>query len=145
MDFVDPIKAARVATSLRVRSRSNRPQVRQINRLQNYPGGISGGGSLAISRNFSVSRNSCSGLVSELIFPTFGLPGLLPKLMGAGSYLLVCWVRHNASSSGRHGPGSGGIGGPQDKAMDVGLPFLAHKLMRAFEGCSRGTNQSHRS
>jgi hypothetical protein len=27
--------------------------------------------------------------------------------------------------------------------MDVRLPFLAHKPMRAFEGCSRGTNQSH--
>src|SRR6266404_1296454 len=36
------------------------------------------------------------GMVPELIFPTFGLSGLLPKLMGTGSYLIVCWVRHNA-------------------------------------------------
>src|SRR5258708_36984430 len=36
------------------------------------------------------------GMVPELIFPTFGLSGLLPKLMATGSYLIVCWVRHNA-------------------------------------------------
>src|SRR5258706_14853224 len=36
------------------------------------------------------------GMVPELIFPTFGLSGLLPKLMGTGSYLIVCWARHNA-------------------------------------------------
>src|SRR5258708_16499898 len=44
------------------------------------------------------------GLVPELILPTFGLSGLLPKLMGAGSYLIVCWVRHNGASIGKHGP-----------------------------------------
>src|SRR5258705_2632935 len=53
------------------------------------------------------------GLVPELILPTFGLSGLLPKLMGAGSYLIVCWVRHNGASIGKHGPVLAGTRGPQ--------------------------------
>ena len=44
------------------------------------------------------------GMVPELIFPTFGLSGLPPKLMGTGSYLIVCWVRHNAPPFGKHDP-----------------------------------------
>ena len=57
------------------------------------------------------------GLVPELILPTFGLSGLLPQLMGAGSYLIVCWVRHNGASIGKHGPSQPGRGFRSAKAV----------------------------
>src|SRR5258706_143627 len=57
------------------------------------------------------------GLVPDLRLPRFGLSGLLPQLMGAGSYLIVCWVRHNGASIGKHGPSQPGRGFRSAKAV----------------------------
>src|SRR6476646_1455115 len=73
------------------------------------------------------------GLVPELILPTFGLSGLLPQLMGAGSYLIVCWVRHNGASIGKHGPSQPGRGldRPRPRRVVPGRAYSSQPIINA--------------
>src|SRR5258705_5506912 len=70
------------------------------------------------------------GLVPELIFPTFGLSGLLPKLMGTGSYLIVCWVRHNAPPLASTTPAS--LGGALERPAYSHSPQTNASCCRMF-------------